>query len=137
MTTTAPDLTRLLMWHRRYLAGVAALEGTGSLVGVWIIRSRETLAASADVDPTALGLFGALWILTLLFLAMVHVAAMRTPREPWAWTIHAVVLGLDLTTLVLWPFALPLLWRWLKDDTRAWHGLPPRRGGASAGADAA
>ncbi len=137
MTTPATDLTRLLLCHRRYLAGVAALEGTASLVGVWIVRSRETLAASADVDPTALALFGALWILTLLFLAMVHVAAIRTPREPWAWTIHAIVLGLDLTTLVLWPFALPLLWRWLKDDVRAWHGLAPRRNTPPADADAA
>lgn len=127
MTSDSDALAGLLTWHRRYLAFVASLEATASLVGVWIIRTRESLAANAEVEATVFGLFGALWILTMLFLALVHVAAVRTPREPWAWTIHAIVLGLDLTTLVLWPFALPLLWRWMKDDVRRWYGLPPRR----------
>jgi len=94
-----------------------------SLFGLRIVQAREQWAVRLEVDPIAVGLFGGLWTATLLFLAFVHFAALRTPRTPWAWKIHALIIGIGLTTLVLWPLAVPLLWLWLKPQTRAFFGV--------------
>ena len=119
----APDV---IAWYARYCAGAAALFGAAIPLGVLFIVKRDAWAERADLEPVALLLFGALWMLTMAFLSMLHVAARVTrQREPWAWTLHAIVQGIGLTTLVLWPFTLPLLYRWLKPETQRWFGRTP------------
>ena len=78
------------------------------------------------MDPVAGTLFSLTLLFVMLFLTAVHIAGHRTAQVAGTWNIHAIVLGLDLTTLFLWPVALPLLWFWLKPETRAWYllGLP-------------
>lgn len=121
--TAVPAVVR---WYARYCQFAVALFAAASLVGVRVIGTRAALAEQWGIDPTAVGMFGGLWILTLLFLAFVHFAALRTPATPWAWKIHAIVLAIGLTTLVLWPVALPLIWYWLKPETKAFFGVPTR-----------
>lgn len=113
-------------WLRVYCRLVSAICLVGALSGVWIIRNREALAVQMDGAAVAVGVLGVLLSFILIFLSLVHLAVATAPRAPWAWAITAVVLGLDLTTLVLWPFALPLLWMWLKQDVPIAYGRPPR-----------
>jgi hypothetical protein len=84
------------------------------------------LGATWEWDPIAVLLFGSVFVLAALFLSVVHIAAMATPPSPEAWKIKAVVLGLDLTTLILWPLALPLLVFWFKPEIKALHGITGR-----------
>ena len=123
-STAAPPA--VVRWYARYCQFALALMTVASFYGLKIISDRVALAERMEIDEVAVGLFGGLWILTLLFLAFVHFAALRTPRADWAWKIHAVVLGIGLTTLVLWPIALPLIWFWLKPETRRFFGVPTR-----------
>lgn len=110
----------------RYLLAVAALELVVAIVGaVLIVLRAGSFAASFEVEPTLFFGFSAIWALTFVFLAVVHYAASKSPRAPYTWKIVAIILGLDLTTLVLWPFAIPVLWMWLKSDVRAWYGATP------------
>lgn len=113
-------------WLRIYCRVVAAIFMVGSIFGVWVIRNRERLAVDLEGAAPAVAMFGVLWIVMLIFLSALHLAVSSAPRAPWAWSITAVVLGLDLTTLVLWPFALPLLWMWLKRDVQTAYGRQPR-----------
>ena len=126
MATTNTEPPAVLEWYSKYCRFAAALFAAASLVGVYIARQNEQLAVSADLEPMALILLGVLWTLTMLFLAFVHVAAFQTrQREPWAWALHAVVISIGLTTLILWPLTFPLLAKWLKPDTQRWFGREP------------
>lgn len=131
-TPNASPLPPVLQWYSRYCAGAAALFGTALPVGILFIVKREEWShaegwlGDADLGPEGLLLFGVLWMLTMAFLAMLHVAArVTTQRAPWAWTLHAIVQGIGLTTLVLWPFAFPILFHWLKPETQRWYGRVP------------
>ncbi len=118
MTQSEPEVLR---WYQRYCVVVSALWFAGGAAAIVPAVSAARLATEYAVDPTALALFAWLLVAVLLFMGLIHVAALRTIRAPGMWPIHAVVLGLDLTTLVLWPAALPLLVMWLKPATRAWY----------------
>lgn len=87
------------------------------------LAGYQDLASQWAWDPVAVLLFGSVFVLASLFLSVVHIAAMATPPSPEAWKIKAIVLGLDLTTLILWPLALPLLVFWFKPDVKALHGI--------------
>lgn len=130
MSATPADVPPVVLWYGRYCQAAVALFTVAALYGVRIGAHRVELAGRWGVDAEVVVVFGVLWAVTLLFLAFVHYAALRTPRSPWAWKIHAVVLGIGLTTLVLWPAALPLLVYWLKPATREYFGVAsPKRGG--------
>ncbi len=87
------------------------------------LTGYQDLAAQWAWDPVAVLLFGSVFVVAAFFLSVVHIAAMATPPSPEAWKIKAIVLGLDLTTLILWPLALPLLVFWFKPDVKALHGI--------------
>lgn len=114
---------KVVIWYEHYCQAAIALFVVGSFSGLYGVVARESLAARFEVDPVAIALFSSLWLLTLLFLAFVHYAALKTPRVDWAWKIHAIVLGVGMTTLVLWPAALPLIWYWFKPETKAFYGM--------------
>jgi hypothetical protein len=118
-----PTIPKVVVWYQRYCQAAVALFLLGSGLGVYAISARNSLAETVGVDPVAMGIFGLLWILTLNFLALVHFAALRSPRAPWAWKIHAIVLGVGMTTLVLWPVALPLMWYWMKPETKLFFSV--------------
>ncbi len=116
------DAPGVISWYQRYCRALVVLCCVVSLGGGYFVGNRSELAESADLEPVFFLLFGALWSLTMLFFAFVHFAALRTPRAPWAWTLHAVILGMGVTTLALWPFALPLLYFWFKPETKTFFG---------------
>jgi hypothetical protein len=118
-----PSIPKVVVWYERYCQAAVALLLSGSALGFYALWARVDLAESLEVDPSVMAVFGGLWILTLLFLAFVHFAALRSPRAPWAWKIHAIVLGVGMTTLVLWPAALPLMWYWMKPGTKQYFGV--------------
>lgn len=117
------SIPKVVTWYERYCQAAIALFILGSTLGCYAVFARESLAVRMGVEPVALAVFGSLWMLSLLFLAFVHFAALRSPRAPWAWKIHAIVLGIGLTTLILWPVALPLLWFWMKPETKQFYGV--------------
>lgn len=124
--TAAPERPAVLDWYVRYCRFAGWLFIVASSIGLVLALGRERWSASADLEPVALLMMGGLWSLTMWFLASVHFAALQTKqREPWAWSLHAVVLGVGLTTLVLWPLTFPLLARWLRPETQRWFGREP------------
>jgi hypothetical protein len=117
---------RAVALAHRYLLAVAVLEVVIAVVGAIVIALQAgSLAASFEVEASFFFGFSAIWALTFVFLAVVHYAAARSPKAAYTWKIVAIILGLDLTTLVLWPFAIPVLWMWLKRDVRDWYGATP------------
>jgi hypothetical protein len=126
VTQSEPEVLR---WYQRYCVVVSALWFAGGLAAIVPAVQAASIASERGFDPTAFALFAWLLVAVLLFMGLIHVAALRTIRAPGMWPIHAIVLGLDLTTLVLWPVALPLLVQWLKPATRAWYrALAPEVG---------
>jgi hypothetical protein len=121
--TETVEKPRIVEAYRIYCSAVTWLFGLGAMLGPWFIFDRASFARDVGVDPTAFGIFGMLWLCTMLFLAFVHIAARVTPPSPFAWRIHAVVLAIGLTTVILWPLALPILWKWMKPDVRAYFGV--------------
>jgi len=115
----------VVRWYRRYCAVVASAYAFASLASGGIFQGRTRLAEATDQAPSVFIVFAVLWALVMLFLALVHVAALLTPRAPYAWKVHAVIIGLGMTTLVLWPISMPLLYFWLKRETRVWFGDLP------------
>lgn len=118
-----PSIPKVVVWYERYCQAAIALLLLGSLFGLYAVFAREELAVTLGVEMAVMGVFGLLWSLTLLFLAFVHFAALRSPRAPWAWKIHAILIGIGMTTLVLWPVALPMMWYWMKADTKRFFGV--------------
>jgi hypothetical protein len=126
VSSSAPETPRVVLWYQTYCAAVAALWATATLLSVGLVVSSRRVAEAWSMDPVAGLLFSLTLLFVMLFLTAVHIAGHRTAQVAGTWNIHAVVLGLDLTTLFLWPAALPLLWFWLKPETRAWYlaGIP-------------
>ena len=126
MSSSALETPRVVVWYQTYCSAVAALWATGTILSVGLVVWSGRVAEAWSMDPIAAILFSVTLLLVMLFLTAVHIAGQRTANVPGTWNIHAIVLGLDLTTLFLWPVALPLLWFWLKPETRAWYlaGLP-------------
>lgn len=125
-TDTGHTAPAAVAWYTRYCRFAGWLFFVASSIGVVIGLGREHWAEAADLEPIALLLMGVLWTLTMWFLASVHFAALQTKqRTPWAWSLHAVVLGVGLTTLILWPLTFPLMARWLKPETQRWFGRVP------------
>jgi hypothetical protein len=50
--------------------------------------------------------------------AVIYAAAFVAPREPWAWTLGLVAIGIGMTGFTI-VFAIPLLVFWLKPTTKA------------------
>jgi hypothetical protein len=126
VSSSALETPLVVVWYQTYCAAVAALWATGTVLSVGLVVWSGRVAEAWSMDPIAAVLFSVTLLLVMLFLTAVHIAGHRTANVPGTWNIHAIVLGLDLTTLFLWPAALPLLWFWLKPETRAWYlaGLP-------------
>jgi len=108
-------------WYANYCRFVAAVAALAACGGAWVVVGREDVAEALGVEPFAIAWVGGLWALTWIFFAFVHVAALKTPPAAWAWRLHTVIIGMGLTTLVLWPLALPLLYYWVKPNVRAYH----------------
>jgi hypothetical protein len=117
------DASSILRAFSVYCAAVAALWfAAGAFIAVQLFGFRS-LGQQLGTDPVAVLLFGLVLVCSLLFMGTLHMAALRTPESPMGWRLRAIVLGLDLTTLVLWPLALPLLWFWFRPAVRVLHGL--------------
>lgn len=112
----------LLTWTHRYNVGVTATYALAALAGPVFFARADDLAISMNAEVKVVYVFAMMWTLTMAFLSFVHAAAARLPVAPWAWAVQGILFGLGLTTLVLWPFALPLLLFWLKKDTQAHFG---------------
>lgn len=121
MSPATLETPRVVVLYQTYCAAVAALWATATFLSVGLVVGSRQVAAAWSMDPIAGLLFSLTLLCVLLFLTAVHVAGHRTAHVAGTWNIHAIVLGLDLTTLFLWPAALPLLWFWLKPETRAWY----------------
>lgn len=125
-TPLRPEEPAVIARYFAYCRFAATLFMASSAVGLVLILGRNRWAASADLEPVALLLLGVLWTMTMWFLASVHWAALQTRQQaPWAWALHAVVIGVGLTTLILWPLTFPLLARWLQPETQRWFGRVP------------
>lgn len=126
MSSANLETPRVVLWYQTYCAAVAALWATATFLSVGLVIGSRRVAEAWSLDPVAGLLFSLTLLFVMLFLTAVHIAGHRTAHVAGTWNIHAIVLGLDLTTLFLWPAALPLLWFWLKPETRAWYlvGLP-------------
>ncbi len=112
----------VVIWYERYCRAAMVLFILVSFVGIGLALSRETFAARYEIDPAVVLITGVLWALSYQFMALVHYAAWKTQPAPWAWKLHAVVLAVGLTTLVLWPVSFPLLWMWFKPETKRYFG---------------
>jgi hypothetical protein len=110
---------RLLTLHNHYLRLTAALFLLASLAATALLLFSPPIATSYDLPLLPLRISATLLALTMAFLSFVRIVTLRTPHSPFYWKINAVLLGLDLSTLLLWPLALPLLYRWLQPTTRA------------------
>lgn len=114
---------KVLHFQSLYLKFTAALFLGASLVCTLLLPRASTYAVEHDLPRAPLLTIVSLCALLLAFLSLVRVVTLRTPPSPFAWRINAILLGLDLSTLILWPFALPLLVQWLKKDTKAAFGV--------------
>ncbi|MCB9506848.1 MAG: hypothetical protein H6698_02280 [Myxococcales bacterium] len=117
---------QVVVWYDRYCRVAVALAALAGAAGLFLAAQPDWVASSLGVAPLAARVLSALWAGVMAFLGLVHVAALMTPPSPWAWKIHAVVLGVGLTTILLWPAALPLLFYWFREDTRAYFHSPQR-----------
>ena len=115
--------SRLLRLQALYLRFTAALFLVASVGATLAVANSAHLAASYQLDPVPLRVVFLLLALTLAFLAFVRYATLRTPVSPFSWRINAILLGLDLSTLLLWPLALPLLVYWLRPSTREFFSV--------------
>lgn len=117
----AAKTVRAFFFYCRASVSIFAFLATAGAVWIW----KPVGDALVGAPPEFRYMVITLWILTWAFLAMVHIAALRTPIRPWAWSIFLVILVIGMTTLVLWPFALPLAWYWLKPETQQFFGRTP------------
>ena len=75
----AASVPPVVRWYARYCQAGVALFVVASFVGVYFVFARDRLAITMEVEPAVVAIFGGLWSLTLLFLASVHLAALKTP----------------------------------------------------------
>ena len=116
----------VVTWYRAYAGLMAAVYVLCVVGGIAMIVFREDLARNAD-EPASF------WLIYGVFLALVSavfivpfVAAFFVPRKPWAWVYHIVLICLGLSSPCCLPISGPLLYYWLKPETRAYFGRPPR-----------
>lgn len=107
----AEDATPRVLFFFKLYASVLAVVYASATVLVPLVFLRT----AGHVPPMQV-------VVSVLFagVAAVHVVAARAPREPWAWSLAAVLLVMGVLSCYL-PFALPLLIAWNKPLVRAAH----------------
>ncbi len=106
---------KVIFWQKMYLGALALMYFLFvPLGGLMIWGGTEANDMGAVVQGVMIAFMCAM-------LGVGAAALIFTPRKPWAWTAHVVVLVLTVGSCCM-PFALPILINWFKDETKDWYG---------------
>jgi len=116
----------VVTWYRAYAALMAGVYVLCVIGGIAMIVFRQELARSADEPSSFWLIYGVFLALTAAAFIVPFVAAFFVPRKPWAWIYHIVLICLGLSSPCCLPISGPLLYYWLKPETRLYFGRAPR-----------
>ena len=119
----AAEMPRVVFWEKVYCLAMAVVYLLCAALGVAFILFRDQLADEKTAATEHL-FAGAILLAVGLPLAAAYAAGAFTPRRPWAWVYHIVLIGLTMTSCACLPFALPLLVFWIGPPVQAWYGRP-------------
>lgn len=123
---------RVVFWEKVYCFAMAAVYLLCAALGLAFVLFRDQLA-DAKTAATEHLLAGAILLAVALPLAAAYAAGPFTPRRPWAWVYHIVLIGLTMTSCACLPFALPLLIFWIEPRVQAWYGRATALAALAAG----
>ena len=123
---TEPATPGVVKWYKVYAATLAAIYVIlllGCAVGLFFsLRASPDFWQEADMPP----LLFYLYLIGLAELSLVlggaYIAAFFTPRKPWAWTYHIVLICIGFSSACFLPICVPLLIYWLRPEAKAYYG---------------
>ncbi len=117
---------KVLAWYRAYCWLAACLKLGLAAGGLALILSNDWwIAASAEsgtrLPQWLMPLLGVIVISMFLPMAVLTAWLPSLPASRSAWQVHFSCLVMGCCTVVLLPFALPVLACWMKPEVKTWH----------------
>ncbi len=123
-----------VVFYRVYCGLMATMYLLLAIAGVLGAIFREELAGEYD-DPNEFLMMGVIYGGCGLAIGIPFVASFFLPRQQWAWIVGIILIGLSLTSVCCLPISIPLLFFWLKPETKGWFHPPEDGGGGGGGED--
>jgi hypothetical protein len=110
---------RVLLFVKIYAVTMTMVYLLFSAFMFWLFQAQETeLVLPPSVRAVR---YGMVYLCVLLGLAFLVVLFLPKRRWAWGYGLGAIVLG--MSSLVLAPFAIPMLLHWIRPATRQYFGL--------------
>ncbi len=112
-----------IAWYRAYAALLMVVHGVVFLMMVGMIFLQRWLPHS-DVDlPAWIMIFYYAFLgMTALGMFGLYLASFFLERSPGAWTYHAIMICIGMTSPCFIPFGFPLLIFWIQDPVKNYFG---------------
>jgi hypothetical protein len=115
----------VVKWFRVY-CGALSLVYLGCVVGgVFISLYAEELGQSEDAPRWLMVAYGSALVFLGLVLAAVFGAGVVLQPRPWVWIYGIVLIAIGFSSPCCIPASVPLLFFWLKPETRVYFGRSP------------
>ena len=112
-------------WYVGYCVAWALLYGGLVAFGAFLAIGSGPSGLAIETGDTAEVVAVVLFFGLSLLLAIAYAVAPLLPRRPWAWIYGIVLIGFSALG-GCFPIAIPLLYFWVKPETRAHFGSAPR-----------
>ena len=110
-------MPKAILWFRAYVVLLVLFYLSLVAVGIlFLFLSPESLEMTAGQST----LVGFVLILLGLPFSLFVLPALSLPKRGGAWVYGLSIIILGITSIVLLPFGLPLLFCWLKDPVKDW-----------------
>lgn len=113
--------SKVFAWYRIFCGLVALTSLVPALIGLLAIINNGSNPTPKEQNDAIEG--GIILIVYGLFYFIPFILALVLPRKPGHWIFGMVLIALSSISCIFLPFAIPLLFYWVKPETRAYLKL--------------
>jgi hypothetical protein len=111
----------VVFWYKLTMAATAVLYLVCAAGSVFALANPNSLA-NEEMTATEWRTMGAILLAVCAPLGAVYTLPLFLPPSKGAWIFGIVLIAILLSSCCYWPFCIPILIYWLRDDNRAYFG---------------
>ena len=116
-----PAVPPVVFWYKLTMAATALLYLVCVAGSVFVI-AKPDLLADTEMNPTEWRALGAVGVAISAPLTVAYALPLFLPPSKGAWIFGIILIAFLLSSCCYWPFCIPILIYWLRDENRAYFG---------------